>query len=115
MGFFSFKTQDTRRSIANSHSRKPVFKVYMVDDQNNEYFEPSYSGYGVFGGKDYFVLMAEMNGIQADSEQRLRSHAIDLYFNPKPDTLFPNLYAKAGKKWRNKRPDQCPYQGFFYL
>jgi hypothetical protein len=114
MGFFSFKTQDTRRSIANNASSKPTFNVYMVDNQGNEFFEPSYSGYGVFGDKDYFVLMAEMNGLYDESDQRMRSLAIDLYYNPKPDTLFPNLYAKAGNKWRNKRPDNCPNQGFFY-
>jgi len=114
MGFFSFKTQDTRRSIANNASRKATFDVYMVDNQGNEYHEPSYSGYGVFGDKDYFVLMAEMNGINEDTDQRMRSKAIDLYYKPEPDTLFPNLYAKSAKSWRNKRPDDCKYQGFFY-
>jgi len=114
MGFFSFKTQDTRRSIANNHSRKATFDVYMVDNQGNEYHEPSYSGYGRFGDKDYYVLMAEMNGISEATDQRMRSKAIDLYFTPQADTLFPNLYAKPGKKWQNKRPDDCPYQGFFY-
>lgn len=114
MGFFSFKTQDTRRSIANNASRRPTFDVYMVDNKGNEYHEPSYSGYGHFGGKDYFVLMAEMNGINEATDQRMRSRAIDLYYEPKEDTLFPNLYAKSGKSWRNKRPNDCKYQGFFY-
>lgn len=114
MGFFSFKTQDTRRSIANNASRKPTFDVYMVDNQGNQYHEPSYSGYGRFGGIDYFVLMAEMNSINEATDQQMRSKAIDLYYEPKEDTLFPNLYAKSGKSWRNKRPDDCKYQGFFY-
>jgi hypothetical protein len=86
----------------------------MVDNQGNEYHEPIYSGYGVFGGKDYFVLMSEMNGINEATHQQMRSRAIDLYYEPKEGTLFPNLYAKSGKSWRNKRPDDCPYQGFFY-
>lgn len=114
MGFFSFKTQDTRRSIANNASRRPTFNVYMVDNKGNQYHEPSYSGYGIFGGKDYYILMAEMNGLYDESDQRMRSLAIDLYYNPKPDTLFPNLYAKPGKSWRNKRPEDCKHQGFFY-
>lgn len=114
MGFFSFKTQDTRRSIANNASRRPTFDVYMVDNKGNEYHEPDYSGYGRFGGKDYYILMAEMNGINEDTDQKMRSRAIDLYYNPQPDTLFPNLFSRSGKSWRNKRPNDCPYQGFFY-
>lgn len=114
MGFFSFKTQDTRRSISNCHSKRPTFDVYMVDNKGNEYHEPNYGGYGVFCNKDFFVLMAEMNGIQGDTEQRMRSRAIDLYFDPQEGTLFPNLFAKPNRPWRNKRPDDCEYQGFFY-
>lgn len=114
MGFFSFKTQDTRRSIANCHSRRATFDVYMLDNQGKVYHESSYEGYGRFGGKDYFVLMAEMNGIHEETEQRMRSIAINLYFNPTEDTLFPNLYAKPGHTWKNKKPLDCPYQGFFY-
>lgn len=61
MGFFSWKTQDTNKSIANSYSERPTFPVYMTDNEGNQWFEEDYEGYGVFGGKDYYELVAEMN------------------------------------------------------
>lgn len=34
MGFFSWKTQDTNKSIANRYSNRPTFTVYMVNPLN---------------------------------------------------------------------------------
>jgi hypothetical protein len=53
MGFFSWMTQDTDKSIANNYSGRDTFPVDMIDDKGNVYHEDSYEGYGVFGGKDY--------------------------------------------------------------
>jgi hypothetical protein len=64
MGFFSWKTQDTNKSIANTFSCKPTFKVVMKDNKGNEWVEEDYEGYGVFGGKDYYQLLAEMNNAE---------------------------------------------------
>jgi hypothetical protein len=50
MGFFSWKTQDTNRSIANKWSNYSTFKVDMIDDKGNVWTENHYDGYGVFGG-----------------------------------------------------------------
>lgn len=61
MGFFSWITNDTDKSIANVHSGKKTFKVVMTDDKGNKWIEDSYDGYGKFGGKDYYQLLAEMN------------------------------------------------------
>ena len=61
MGFFSWKTQDTNRSIANLFSERKTFEVTMTDDKGNRYTEKNYEGYGVFNGKDFFNLIAEMN------------------------------------------------------
>ena len=36
--------------------------VVMCDDKGNKYVEECYEGYGVFGGKDFYELVAEMNG-----------------------------------------------------
>tara|TARA_R110000772_G_C13310268_1_gene440071 strand:+ start:15857 stop:16330 length:474 start_codon:yes stop_codon:yes gene_type:complete len=62
MGFFSWKTQDTNRSIPSSYSERKTFPVTLSDDKGNTWKEPDYEGYGVFGGKDYYELLAEMNG-----------------------------------------------------
>jgi hypothetical protein len=67
MGVTSWLTKDTRRSIccrSNRH-RRPTFTVYMhgwlADGSQVTYREDSYEGDGVFGGKDYFELVSEMN------------------------------------------------------
>ncbi len=58
MGFFSWKTMDTDKSISNAYSNRGTFRVQMVDDKGNVWTEDNYEGYGVFGGKDYYELHA---------------------------------------------------------
>jgi hypothetical protein len=106
MGFFSFITQDTETSIYNHHTGLE-FPVQMTDNKGNRWIESSYSGYGMFGGKDYYELLAEMNG------KTTRDEGIDLYFAKGKDTLYPNLSENMQWTWRNERPDDCPYQGYF--
>lgn len=68
MGFFSWITHDTNRSICNRHSGRPTFPVTMSDDKGNKWHERSYDGCGVFGDKDYYELLAEMNGLKTREE-----------------------------------------------
>ena len=113
MGFFSWITQDTQKSIANSYSGRKFFPVTMTDNKGNKWYEPKYEGYGVFGGKDFYELTAEMNG------QTTRDEGIKLFFggpggrasNPAP--LSPNLN-EFPLLWKNEAPKDCPHQGFFY-
>ncbi len=126
MGFFSWKTQDTDKSIANHYSIRNTFPVYMIDDKGNAYYEPNYDGYGVFGGKDYYELLAEMNGITSNEEGEkytfdMRSEGISLAFdcNPsgihKDSVLHPNLVEdKDGWVYDKLGPESCDDQGFFY-
>ena len=114
MGFFSWNTQDTHESIANSASSRPTFTVYMFDDKGNKWREHNYAGYGVFGGKDYFELLAEMNGLDSD-----RQLGIDLAFKDSPrgknpSCKFPNLAEDPNWVWRSGPVESCPVQGFFY-
>ena len=69
MGFFSWKTQDTNKSIWNVHSGRKTLTVYMVDNKGNKWREEGYEGYGDFGGKDYYALLDEMNGGIGDRER----------------------------------------------
>jgi hypothetical protein len=62
MGLFSWITQDTVRSIPSRYSERETFPVTMSDNKGNRWVETEYEGYGVFGGKDYYQLVAEMNG-----------------------------------------------------
>jgi len=126
MGFFSWMTQDTNKSIANQYSSRNTFPVYMIDDKGNVYYEPNYEGYGVFGGKDYYELLAEMNGItdfvEGDVMNELRTKGINLEFkdnpsgNGSPNVKYPNLVGdKDGWVYDAKGPESCNDQGYFYF
>ena len=109
MGFFSWETQDTNESIPNHYSDRSVFTVYMHDHLGNVWKEDKYEGYGVFGGKDYYELLAEMNGLKD------REEGISLaYAKPPKAYLSPNL--SRGKNWeyQNRSPEDCEGQGYFY-
>lgn len=62
MGQFSWITQDTGESIRNNVSGYKA-KAYMHDDKGNVWEEKDYEGYGEFGGKDFYQLLAEMNNV----------------------------------------------------
>ena len=110
MGFFSWKTQDTDRSICNMHSHLTPFRVIMTDDKGNQWIEDNYDGYGVFGGKDYYELLDEMNGGTGD-----RDRGIDKEFNPPigKKILHPSL-TECGMYYNGKKPKDCEFQVFFY-
>lgn len=115
MGFFSWMTQDTDKSIANQYSTRATFPVDMMDDKGNVWHEPKYEGYGVFGGKDYYELLAEMNG----GSDRLEGITMAFKDNPSgdntPDIKYPNLVERAeGWTYQPLGSVTCPDQGFFY-
>lgn len=131
MGFFSWKTQDTDRSIANNYSTRKTFTVVMIDNKGNKWFEQSYEGYGIFGGKDYYELLAEMNGVvQRDKVELqgedytfyMRGQGIDLAFSKgngsgvgTEGVYYPNLIEQAdGWVYEMAGPDTCESQGYFY-
>ena len=93
MGFFSWITEDTGRSIVNAYSGLETFKVIMTDDKGNQFVEEDYEGYGEFGGKDYHEL-----SLAHDKE--------------KEGVKFPSLSEDG--KYREGEPKSCPDQGFFY-
>jgi hypothetical protein len=113
MGFFSWKTNDTNLSIANRYSNLPTFTVYMRDNKGNVWVEKDYDGYGRFGGKDYYELLAEMNGLGSD-----RCKGLWLQYDSKrTDIIFPALFENSDAQWEDYRgvaPEDCEYQGYFY-
>ena len=127
MGFFSWKTQDTDRSIANVDSINNTFTVYLIDDKGNTWKERDYEGYGVFGGKDYYELLAEMNGVEMDKSlgnyytQSMRSEGIRLAFKDESSgerakgIKYPNLVENPQNwEYEETSPKTCEYQGYFY-
>lgn len=109
MGFFSWITQDTKQSIANVHTPlRTTPTVYMRDNKGNVWKEENYDGYGMFGGKDFYELLAEMNG------KETRGEGIDLSFDKNKKCLSPNLNENESVEWKDEIPEDCPDQGYFY-
>lgn len=111
MGYFSFLTTDSKKSIWNEGVSESNFRetVYMRDQKNNVWVEPSYEGYGVFGGKDVFELIAEMNGYKPDRDLGLNL----LYSKGRNELLTPTFSFNKDFKWRGAKLMDCPYQGSF--
>ena len=89
-GQFSWMTQDTDQQIGSQEGN--TIPVYMFDNKGKYWFEREYEGYGVFGGKDYYELLDQMNGGKGN-----RSEGIRKAFDPttKGETLFPALVVGA--------------------
>ena len=120
MGFFSWKTCDTDESIANNCSTLPTSTVHMIAPDGRVFTEPDYEGYGEFGGKDFYELLAELNGLESDREL-----GIDLAFkvNPGGDNSPGVIYPKFVQELDDNvvaqynslpNPESCDAQGFFY-
>lgn len=122
MGFFSWKTCDTDESIAiaNNCSTRPTSTVHMIAPDGRVFTEPDYEGYGEFGGKDFYELLAEINGLESD-----RQLGIDLAFkvNPGGDNSPGVIYPKFVQELDDDvvaqyadlpNPESCEAQGFFY-
>lgn len=71
MGQFSWILQDTGEALRESYgcNDKEKTTAYLHDSEGNVWEETRYGGYGVFGGKDYYELLAEMNGIQVTGQE----------------------------------------------
>lgn len=84
MGQFSFICQDTGEAVRESfgcHNTR-LTTAYMWDNSGNVWEEFKYQGYGEFGGKDFYQLMAEINnveGLNGDPDHD-RKFGIALYF-----------------------------------
>jgi len=126
MGFFSWKTMDTDESIANQYSNRKTFRVQMLDNKGNVWTEDNYEGYGKFGGKDFYELLAEMNGFTSDKTgdeytDEARGFGINVAFKDNGSgiatkgVLYPNLIEQAdGWFYNESGPENCEHQGYFY-
>ena len=110
MGVFSWITLDTNQSIPATGNTADIdtFTVYMKDNKGNVWREDAYEGYGIFGGKDYYELLAEMNG-GGD-----RYKGIDIAFSGKSGINWPNLVSYKDTPYENIVNQMCGYQGYFY-
>lgn len=88
MGQFSWKTHNTNESIWSTEGYQ--FPVVMIDDKGNTWEESKYEGYGVFGGKDYFQLVAEMNNAEGltGNVDTDRDKGINIAFNDNQERII---------------------------
>jgi hypothetical protein len=117
MGCFSWIAQDTEKPIYMDGYQKLGYQqrtYFMWDSNGNFWKEPSYEGYGTFGGKDYYILLAEMNRTYGKdvTEEQKRNDGISIEFGDNDDgVLFPNLTETSIWTWTNERPTQHNNQG----
>ena len=115
-GQFSWMTQDSNKQIGSE--KQNTIDVYMYDNEGNKWKETRYDGYGVFGGMDFYDLVATMNGYDAD-----RQKGIDLAFgklktkDKKRKTLFPALVENPRYNWKRhdftEQPENDPDQSWY--
>jgi hypothetical protein len=104
MGFFSFKTTDTNKAIKIGSDTL----VFMLDNKGNIWTQNGgYRGFGLFGGKDIYELLAEMNG------KETRDEGIDIaYQDDQKGIKWPNLVTDDSIPWKNKKLKTDPSQGW---
>ena len=120
MGFFSWLTCDTNESISNRHSiHGPLTAYALIPKEFGGGFlkEENYDGYGVFGGRDIFALVANWNKPDActgdDEEDRMLG--IDLYYDRNNPIKYGIKIASKPMEYEDAEiSDDCPDQGYFY-
>ena len=113
-GQFSWMTQDTDTQIGSE--KENTITVYMFSDKGERWEEKRYEGYGEFGGKDYYELLAQMNGV----ENADRQDGIDIAFGKKKvkgKVLFPALVQDSKFNWKRhdftEEPANDPNQSWY--
>lgn len=120
MGFFSWLTCDTNESISNRYSaRGPLTAYVLIPKEFGGGFikETNYEGYGVFGGRDIFALIANWNnpdGCTGNDEDD-RDIGIDLYYDKNNPIKYGIKIASEPMAYEDAEiSEDCPDQGYFY-
>ena len=118
------------------YSSRKTFTVHMITEDHQVFTEPAYQGYGVFGGKDIYVLIGNLNKCPHKEEEEIRNWTFNFIYKPEYGTF--SQLAKRGIKvpkivrhlpknhsymssveWKQywnslSFPQDCPDQGYFY-
>ena len=124
MGFFSWKTSDTNRSISNVYSSRGTFKVTMLMPNGDKFTEDAYEGYGIFGGVDFYDAVYELNKdnpkfehiTSKDWENRSKGIYMLSYNEPNREfAISPRLVEDDSLNWSDVDDSEtCQTQGYFY-
>lgn len=112
-----FKTADTKEpTLIYDMAFPSSHKYYFMKSKGNKvYCEKTYAGNGVFGGKEYFVWLAELNFKKHKSRtidelrdlgQNLYNGSQKIFVNGKEKPIeWPAILADDEKPWTNQRPE----------
>lgn len=126
MGFFSWRTSDTDKSIANLYSCRSTFPVYVLCPDGTNIKEQAYEGYGDFGGRDIFALIANWTCPEkcVGDDEIDRRIGLDLLYENNTDGNNNNRFTmkypvkiveNPNLKYDDVAPSEdCEAQGFFY-
>jgi hypothetical protein len=95
------KTKDTNRTIDDLIKGTTL---YLVDDKGNRWKQTEYRGELVFGEKDFFTLLAEMNNMTCKCKSDICKMigGSDMFFNEdlKNELIIPNIVETADWVWK---------------
>ena len=131
MGFYSWKTVSMGVSISNKYSERgalPVGLLIPKEFGGGAIIETDYEGYGVFGGRDVFALLAEWNQLPnlTGNDNNDSMTGINYWFDykkgkcPEPKYMLKFvellIFDKTGCKYEDFKgySEECSKQGFFY-
>nr|DAQ13876.1 MAG TPA: hypothetical protein [Caudoviricetes sp.] len=126
MGFFSWKTSDTKKSISNEYSDCGALPVYLITPDNEKIYEPNYDGYGHFGGFDAYALLAKWNYPELCNGDPAHDRRIGISYScdcirqdpyKQPEYLkYPLKFAEdPNLNYEDLEPaEECPYQGLIF-
>lgn len=119
MGFFSWKTSDTGKSITNRYSSAGALPVYLYCPDGSKIYEPDYEGYGDFGGHDAYALLARWNCPDKCSGEEEKDRSIGIHIGCYDEQMaslkYPLKFAESPDfTYEELEPaESCPYQGYF--
>lgn len=119
MGYFSWKTSDTHKSVSNCDSVRGALPVYLLQPDGEPIFEDCYEGYGVFGGHDVYALVARWNVPEQcngdDEHDRMIGIDIACYDEDNAKLKYPiKIVEKPAPYGEIEASKGCPHQGYFY-
>lgn len=124
MGYFSWLTSDTNRSISNVESSRGAFKVTMLLPNGSKITEDAYEGYGIFGGVSFYHTVYQLNSrnlkfkhiLEQDWSEEFKGIMMLDYREPNRDfAITPKFVEDDSLRWEDlPNPVSCKNQGFFY-
>lgn len=119
MGFFSWITGDTKKSIRNRYSEEGALPVYLYCPDGTKIYEPDYDGYGEFGGHDAYALLAKWNLPEKCCGDEEQDRSIGIGIGCRNEQMaklrYPLKFAESPDfRYEDLPPaETCPYQGYF--